>query len=85
MTETNYFNMMLYRDMVEHYNLSNPMLIRYFLKVLNADQNAPFWYSEMHHIGIAKCTILVYRNTPFWSQWTVTMTMTGFGFGHNGL
>ena len=72
MTGTNYFNMMLYRNMVEHYNLSNH-IDKIFLKQSGGDQNAPFWYSEMHHIGIAKCTILGYRNAPFWSQWTMTV------------
>ena len=28
----NYFNTMLFRDLIEHYNLSNPTMIRYFLK-----------------------------------------------------
>jgi predicted AAA+ superfamily ATPase len=37
----NYFNTMLFRDLVEHYNLSNPMVIRYFLKRIMLNLSKP--------------------------------------------
>jgi predicted AAA+ superfamily ATPase len=37
----NYFNTMLFRDLVEHYNLSNPMVIRYFLKRVMLNLSKP--------------------------------------------
>jgi predicted AAA+ superfamily ATPase len=37
----NYFNTMLFRDLMEHYNLSNPMVIRYFLKRVMLNLSKP--------------------------------------------
>ena len=36
-----YFNTMLFRDLVEHYKLSNPELVRYFLKRVMANLTKP--------------------------------------------
>jgi len=36
-----YFNTMLFRDLVEHYNLNNPELVRYFLKRVMANLTKP--------------------------------------------
>lgn len=36
-----YFNTMLFRDLVEHYRLSNPEIIRYFLKRMMANLSKP--------------------------------------------
>jgi hypothetical protein len=78
MTGTNYFNMMLYRNMVEYYNLSDPTLIRYFLKQSGGDRNAPFWYSEMHHIGVPKCTILVTMDYDSENQVIMTVEISDY-------
>jgi len=37
----NYFNTMLFRDLIEHYNLSNPTMIRYFLKRVMLNLSKP--------------------------------------------
>ena len=37
----NYFNTMLFRDLMEHYNLSNPMVIRYLLKRVMLNLSKP--------------------------------------------
>lgn len=36
-----YFNTMLFRDLVEHYHLSNPEIVRYFLKRIMANLTKP--------------------------------------------
>lgn len=36
-----YFNTMLFRDLVEHYRLSNPEIVRYFLKRVMANLSKP--------------------------------------------
>jgi hypothetical protein len=41
--------MMLFQDMVEHYNLLNPMVIRYLCMTVNN-----LAVINMHHIGIPK-------------------------------
>lgn len=65
-----YFNTMLFRDLVEHYDLSNPGMIRYFLKRVMSNLTKPTSTNSVFNdlksqgIKVAKVLCMNYWNMP---------------------
>lgn len=78
-----YFNTMLFRDLLEHYNLSNPEMIRYFLKRLLLNLSKPTSINSIYNdlksqgrkvdknrlyeLADMVCDVFMFFKVPRWS------------------
>ncbi|RLD54200.1 MAG: ATP-binding protein [Bacteroidetes bacterium] len=79
-----YFNVMIYRDIVERYKISNPEVLKFFIKKLFASVTSPFSinkiYNDLKSMGYKISNKYLYEYADYCKSVFITQEISRFNF-----